>query len=38
MQRLVYVNLDASNTFVLVRRGGNGLESFVVVRSRANGG
>lgn len=38
MQPLVYVNLGASNTFVLVRRGGNGLESFVVVRSRANGG
>lgn len=31
----VYVNLGASNTFVLVQREGNGLESFVVVRSRA---
>lgn len=31
----VYVNLGAPNTFVLVQREGNGLESFVVVRSRA---
>lgn len=30
---LVYVNLGTSNTFVLVR--GNGLKSFVVVRTRA---